>query len=106
GVGNPGREALRVEQLRSAHWTMNKVQERFSFELKPGEITSGTRPVAAPTIPAVDRAWELRPRLFVDVTDAARLRGRPVLADFATLAGAIGMPCDARSALRVGAPPL
>lgn len=102
-VDKPGRYALRVEQPQPARWTLNKLQERFLFELRPGEITSGTRPVATPTVPGVEKTWELRPRLFIDVTDAMRLQGRPVLADFATSAGGIGLPGDARSAITVGA---
>ena len=102
-VDKPGRYALRVEQGPITRWLLTKVEERFFFELRPGETTTGVRPVAAPTLAGLEKNWELRPRLFVDVSDAARLQGRPVLADFATSAGAIGTPGDARSVITVGA---
>lgn len=102
-VDKPGRYALRIEQPPQARWTLASVQDRFVFELKPGETTQGIRPVGAPSLPGLEKTWELRPRLFVDVNNAARLQGRPVLADFATSAGAVGLPGDARSVITVGA---
>ena len=102
-VEQPGRYALRVEQPDPTRWTLNKVGERFFFELRPALATHGTRPIGAPTLPGVEKTWELRPRLFADVAGEAALQGRPVLADFATAAGAVGTPGDARSVITVGA---
>ncbi len=102
-IDKPGRYALRVEQPPAARWILSKFEERFIFELRPGDTTTGIRPLGAPTLPGLQRTWELRPRLLVDVTGAARLQGRPVLADFTTKVGGIGMPGDARSAITVGA---
>lgn len=102
-TNTPGRYALRVEQPPAARWLLSKVDDHYYFELKPGDTTTGTRPVGAPNLPGLEKTWELRPRLFVDVNDASRLQGRPVLADFATAQGAIGMPGDARSVITVGA---
>ncbi|HZU39117.1 MAG TPA: hypothetical protein VFA18_24540, partial [Gemmataceae bacterium] len=78
----PGRYAIRVE----------------------GTVPDDTRPPEAAVLPGQKVAWELRPRLFVDVADArARAKGRPVLGSFAARTGSIGVPGDARTLLTVGA---
>ncbi len=69
-----------------------------------GRLHPSFLPAGAATLPAADRFWELRPRLFVEVTDgASRSRGRPVWLDYATAEGEIGMPADANGVLSVGA---
>ena len=69
-----------------------------------GLTPTGIRPLAAPTLPALEKQWELKPRLFVQTVDeASRRGGRAVLADFATAGGALAMPGDARNVITVGA---
>jgi hypothetical protein len=65
-----------------------------------GEVPASTRPRGAPTLPATRRFGELRPRLYVQTLTGA---GRAVWRDFATDAGTLGMPADARTVLTVGA---
>jgi hypothetical protein len=72
--------------------------------LLEGLVPTGIRPRGMPTLPALEKKWELRPRIFVEVIDeATRLKGRAVLADFSTEAGVIGLPADARNVVSVGA---
>jgi hypothetical protein len=55
-------------------------------------------------LPALEKNWELRPRIFLEVLDDAnRVQGRAVFADFTTPAGNIGSPADARGVISVGA---
>ncbi len=68
-----------------------------------GLIPSGLRPLGVVTLPALEKKWELQPRLFVDVEGAERLKGRPVFADFATDQGSVAVPADAPSVISVGA---
>src|SRR5262249_21502091 len=66
--------------------------------------STGTRPAGAPALPALEKNWELQPRLFVQaVDDAQRLKGRPVWLDYTTDLGTIGAPADARQVIAVGA---
>ena len=65
-----------------------------------GELTFGTHPRGAATLPATRTASELRPRLFVQTLDGP---GRALLHDDATTAGSLGMPADAHRAITVGA---
>jgi hypothetical protein len=75
-----------------------------AFRLQEGLAPSGIRPLGAPTLPALERNWDLRPRIFIEVIDDAhRMQGRAVFADFATDAGSIGLPADARNVISVGA---
>lgn len=81
-VDNPGRYALRVE----------------------GRIQPTVRPASEPTLPSLQKTWELRPRLFVRALDEpARATGRPVFMDYATARGNPGMPADARAVISTGA---
>jgi hypothetical protein len=103
-VDKPGRYAVAIEHTPPTRWELVGDKETFSFlrleDLKP----SGIRPLGAPTLPGVERKWELAPRLFVDaLDDASRRQGRPLLGDFATAAGSIGVPADAHSVIAVGA---
>jgi len=77
-VKEPGRYALRVE----------------------GRVPASIRPADAPTVPAAEKTWELRPRVFVETLAGP---GRVVLADFATAEGSLGTPGDAREPITVGA---
>jgi hypothetical protein len=77
-VAQAGRYALRVE----------------------ARVPASIRPPGEPTVPAAEKMWELRPRLFVETLGVP---GRAVLADFATEVGGIGTPGDARAPITVGA---
>jgi hypothetical protein len=81
-VSTPGRFALRVE----------------------GQVHPGIRPASTPTIPGIERSWELRSRIFVEAADeSSRLTGRPIWLDYATDLGTIGVPGDAHGLVTVGA---
>jgi hypothetical protein len=105
-VGDAGRYAIRVEKQLSSLWLLTPHPERKTpvFRLLDGLTPSGIRPLGAPTLPALEKDWELRLRVFVEVLDDAnRLHGRAVIADFATDTGSIGIPMDARNVVSVGA---
>ena len=58
-----------------------------------GRQPRGIRPAAAPSLPGLQKSWELRPRVFVDVLESSlRQAGRPVFLDYATEEGSLGMP--------------
>jgi hypothetical protein len=81
-VDNPGRYALRVE----------------------GRVPATIRPPNEPTLPSLQKSWELRPRLFVrPLDDSLRPTGRAIFADYATNQGNPGMPADAHAPISVGA---
>jgi hypothetical protein len=65
-----------------------------------GRVPADIRPPGVPTLPALRRAVEIRPRVFVQTLDGP---GRAVFADFAPPAGSVGMPADARAVVTVGA---
>jgi hypothetical protein len=77
-VDNPGRYALRVE----------------------GRVQDTIRPASQPTLPNLQKTWELRPRIFVRVLDDS---GRALLGDYATGRGSSGIPADAHAVISVGA---
>jgi hypothetical protein len=68
--------------------------------LVEGRVPASVRPADAPTVPAAEKAWELRPRIFIETLSGP---GRVLLADFATAEGSLGTPGDARQAITVGA---
>ena len=72
---------------------------RYALRVE-GTVPASIRPAGVPTIPAIEKSWEMRPRVFIDTLSGA---GRVVLADFATAEGGLGTPADARSAITVGA---
>jgi hypothetical protein len=101
-----GRYALRVEKQVNTQWLFapHPVRKTPMFQLLGGLVPTGIRPLGAPTLPALEKQWELRPRIFVEVIDDAnRVKGRAVFADFATETGSIGLPADARNVVSVGA---
>ena len=61
---------------------------------------AGTHPLGAPTLPAVRRFGELRPRIFVETAGGD---GRVVFDSYATDGGTVGTPGDAVRALTVAA---
>jgi len=65
-----------------------------------GRTPPSTRPAQYPTLPAMVRTFELRPRLFVETLDGT---GRAVLHSFGTEASGIGIPGDAHTVITVGA---
>jgi hypothetical protein len=80
-VDPPGRYALRLE----------------------GRVPNSIRPVQEPLLPSMQVNWELRPRLFLNVVNAAmREQGTVVFQDFQSEQGSIGVPADARQVLSVG----
>lgn len=101
-----GRYALRVEKQVSTQWLFapHPVRKTPMFQLLEGLTPTGIRPLGVPTLPALEKHWELRPRVFVEVIDDTNRRhGRAVFADFATENGSIGIPADARNVISVGA---
>lgn len=69
-----------------------------------GRVPATTRPPAVPTLPSMQRNWELRPRLFAEVVEPSfRGQGRAVFLDYPTEVGALGAPADAREVVTVGA---
>jgi hypothetical protein len=78
----PGRYALRVE----------------------GQVPPTIRPASEPKLSGMQVAWELRPRIFLEVLDEpGRATGRVVFADFPTNQASFGMPADAHQVLTVAA---
>jgi hypothetical protein len=99
-----GRYAVRVERPLGYLWFLTEdPQKRPTFAQLGGLKPTGLRPLGVPTLPALEKNWELQPRLFVEVLGTRRLAGRPVFADFATDQGSVGSPGDARSVITVGA---
>jgi hypothetical protein len=81
-IDNPGRYAVRVE----------------------GRVPTTVRPPNQPTLPSLQTAWELRPRLFLRVLDGSmRAAGRAIFEDYVTARGNPGVPADARAVISVGA---
>jgi hypothetical protein len=81
-VAGPGQYALRVE----------------------GRAPDSTRPPGVPALGPTQRFGEMRPRIFIDVTDGNfRPVGRPVFLDYASDEGTIAMPGDSHQVFTVGA---
>ncbi len=104
-VEKAGRYALRIEKKVNTQWLLGKhpVRKTPIFQLLDGLTPTGIRPLGVPNLPAFEKDWDLRPRVFVEIIDDAnRLLGRAVFTDFATEAGSIGLPADARNVISVG----
>lgn len=105
-IAEAGRYAIRVEKQVESQWVFVPHPERktLMFYQFKDLAPSGVRPLLTPRLPALEKDWELRLRIFVEVLDDAnRTQGRAVFADFPTTAGTIGMPMDARNVISVGA---
>jgi hypothetical protein len=103
-VEQPGRYAVQIEHTPQSQWRLLKAQDAYRFVQLDDLKATGLRPLGTATLPAIERTWELQPRLFVDVLDEPSRRvGRPVLRDYATMAGSIGVPTDAHHVISVGA---
>jgi hypothetical protein len=73
---------------------------RYALRLE-GIVPPTIRPAGAPTVPAQNRRWEPRARVFVEASGATN--GRPVIADFPSMFGGLGTPGDAIVPRTVGA---
>jgi hypothetical protein len=104
-IAKAGRYALSVLRPVGQQWILieDQAKKRPAFVQFGGLKPSGLRPLGTVTLPALEKHWELQPRIFVETSDASRLSGRPVFADFATDRGSVGLPGDARSVITVGA---
>lgn len=101
-----GRYALRVDRQPATLWIADEHPERKTPVLEQLRDLNpiGIRPHGAPTLPALVKDWELRPRLFVAAADdASRRAGRVLLGDFFTDVGSIGLPAGGRGLVSVGA---
>jgi hypothetical protein len=77
------------------------VQDAGVYALRvEGRVPVGILPPGVATLPALQKSWDLRPRIFVQTLAGA---GRAVLQDYATDEGSIGTPGDAHRAITVGA---
>ena len=67
-------------------------------------VPYGLKPIGAAELPELERSWELRVRLFVDVLDEKnRVQGRVVLGDYDTDQGSMGNPADSKGVITIGA---
>jgi hypothetical protein len=71
---------------------------RYAVRLE-GTVPNHVRPPTVPTLQDQHVKWELRPRLLVESADG---QAHFQLADFATAAGGVAVPGDARSVVCVG----
>jgi hypothetical protein len=79
------------------------ISGRYALRVE-GQIHPGTRPPTTPSLPGIEKNWELHPRVLVEVVDdPSRLVGQPVWLDYVTDLGTIGIPGDARGLITVGA---
>ena len=73
-------------------------------DLTSGGVDAALELIGTPTLPELEKSWELRPRIFVETVDEVnRPQGRTVFADFTHDAGTVGVPADATGAISVGA---
>jgi hypothetical protein len=100
----PGRYAVRLERMLPARWEVDfdKKTNTPQFLHKTDLVPTGLRPKGAPTLPAIEKQWELMPRLFIQTIEGTH-QGRPVFRDFATGLGSIGVPADGRDVISIGA---
>jgi hypothetical protein len=76
---------------------------RYALSVE-GKVPAGMRPRGVANLPAFEKTWELRTRIFVEAEDeASRSRGRPVFVDYVSGEGSLGMPADSRRVITVGA---
>ncbi|MBV9125465.1 MAG: S8/S53 family peptidase [Planctomycetes bacterium] len=69
-----------------------------------GQVPAGIRPPSVPSLPILQKGWELYPRIFVEAVDpASRQAGRPIFLDYATHLGGLGVPADSVGMITVGA---
>lgn len=81
------------------------VSGRYAVRIE-GSAPPGIRPPNAPSIPALERSWELWPRLLVSTANpTSPVEGGPVLLDYAHAGGAVATPADASTVVAVAAAP-
>jgi hypothetical protein len=100
------RYALRIERALPTRWVIvvDPQTARPAIRQLTNQVPTGLRPLGVATLTALERNWELRPRIHVETVEGPALgQGRPVFVDFATDAGSIGVPTDAHSVFAVGA---
>jgi hypothetical protein len=101
-----GRYAVRLERQPAAVWrlALDPSTGRQAMGQLTGLRPTGIRPLGAATLADLEKKWEMRARLFVETVDDTSFRlGRPVLLDFATSQGTVGIPGDARGVVTVAA---
>lgn len=105
-VDKASRYAVRVERQLPTRWVLREdsLTNRPTFALLQDLVPTGLRPRGVATLTALEKTWELRVRMFVEVLDdTTRTLGRPILHDHATEQGTLGVPADARGIITVGA---
>jgi hypothetical protein len=76
---------------------------RYALRIE-GRAPETTRPFGAAKLDKLEKSWELRPRIFLDVLDeAARKQGRAIFLDYPTDLGTLGTPSDSHSLITIGA---
>jgi hypothetical protein len=96
------KDSRQVAWEQTAEFTVPKTGGRFALMLI-GNVPGSTRPPWSPTVPAHQHAWELRPRVFLEVTDpATKAKGRVVFTDYASEPGGVAMPGDSWAVLTIG----
>lgn len=94
---------LRVISPANRGWRLQEVEGDWRYYPFPRGNSRTTRPSFAPSLPALDKTWELEPRIFIETLGPEGLMGRVVFADFYTDAGTLGVPAEARGIWTVGA---
>jgi len=99
------RYAVRIEKQLNKRWSLieDPFEKRPAFGLEKNLVPTGLRPLGVPTLPEVERNWELRVRLFVDVLDESRQVGRVLFSDYTSEEGSMGLPADSLGVYTVGA---
>jgi hypothetical protein len=105
-VDKASRYAVRLERQLPTRWLLREdpISQRLGFVFLRDLVPTGLRPRGVATLTALEKNWELRVRVFVEVLDeATRPLGRVLLLDHATDQGSLGLPADAKGVLTVGA---
>jgi hypothetical protein len=101
-----GRYALQLKRQVGTRWVLvpEPGGELYNLRLVTDLAPTGIRPLGTATLPALEKRWQLTPRLFVEaVGGPAAGKGRVVFHDFATDLGTVGVPADGRRVIAVGA---
>jgi hypothetical protein len=101
-----GRYAVQIERQRPEQWILVPIpkSDRYVLRRLSDLAPSGIRPLGTATLPALEKQWQLTPRLFLEsVSGPAARQGRPVFRDFATDLGTVGEPASGRRVIAVGA---
>jgi subtilisin family serine protease len=97
-------QRLANEAGAAAYWQEFEVKlpvtGRYAVRIE-GRAPRGDRPPGAASVPAIERGWELYPRISLEAINAPS--GRPVFIDYVHDYGSLGMPADSGGAITVGA---